>query len=814
MSDADSSALADATETFLDDRDDGERALEAVLEVDSASETWTFDDVPLDSGTFGELVSRGIVENVDGEYRVADPEVVAAVLSGEDVGAADASDRDWSFEFAYSIDFRALSALLGALVVVALARMTAYRSVFRSDRVVSPANDPYYFRYWMEALLEDSSGPTDYGVVVDPAHGVSARRPMTHATNWFVAELLGGSQWAADWVAAWSPVVGSVLVGLTIYGLAVVLSRDVRVGVAAVLTYAVTPVNAVYSGLGFLDHEIHQYVWSGVTLFALGWLAVDFARRREAGVDDPVRSHLRSPVTWVVAVALGFAVAAGTHAWGGSPLLLIPLAGYIALRVAMDARADVSPVRANLPVLTGLALGSALSLALHYRWGWHAEFVSATPAMVFGGAVVVAALGEGWRRLEGHAGVLVALEGLVAVVGLYAFRRLRPEEWLAARDRVDDLFFREGATETMSLFSTEYAIIVGPLYQLGVGFYVGLAVLGWVAWIAYRRYEPGWLLVGTYAGYLIVLSGIQVRFAAQLAIPLAVLAGLGFVQLLAVVDLARAPVPFRDRAPPSPGRASRRSIASDGGEAPAPSISLPDGRAAVYVVGIGLLAFGLSLIYVPTLTADVAYSEAQVRAVDAIDDHATEADRTYPDTFVLSEWGDNRMYNYFVNGEAEGYGYARSNYQEFVFDSDPDGWYDRFDGRVGYVVVTAIEDDGVPAESTYVRLLEDLGTGGPETQPLEHYQLLTVDDDRSAAAFAVVPGATLEGSGEPGDPVTVRTDVTVGEETLTYDREVAVGDDGRFAVTVPYAGPVAVGDATVDVGESDVLNGSTLEVDE
>ncbi|SFC59883.1 dolichyl-diphosphooligosaccharide--protein glycosyltransferase [Halobiforma haloterrestris] len=157
--DADPQAVAEATTSFLADRDDGEQALEAVLEVEAASETWTFDDVALDSGTFGELVSRGVVEKVDSEYRVADVETVRVVLDGEEVTSTGATDRGFALE--YDVDLRALSALVGALVVVAGARMLSYGSVFQRGYVVSPGNDPYYFRYWLEDRLAESSGLTD-----------------------------------------------------------------------------------------------------------------------------------------------------------------------------------------------------------------------------------------------------------------------------------------------------------------------------------------------------------------------------------------------------------------------------------------------------------------------------------------------------------------------------------------------------------------------------------------------------------------------------------------------------------------------------
>lgn len=171
--DGDPGDIADATASFLEDRDDGNQALEAVLAADADHETWTFDDVDLDSGTFGELVSRGIVTKVDGAYRVADPAVVESVVTGEEF---EERTDDGGFDLERlrdGIDLRALVALIGALLVVAGARMTAFRSVFQQGYVVSPGNDPYYFRYWMEELVATASGPADYEVLVDAPTGVS-----------------------------------------------------------------------------------------------------------------------------------------------------------------------------------------------------------------------------------------------------------------------------------------------------------------------------------------------------------------------------------------------------------------------------------------------------------------------------------------------------------------------------------------------------------------------------------------------------------------------------------------------------------------
>ncbi len=798
----------EAARTFLAERPDGEAALEAVLEADADAESWTFDDVALDSGTFGELVSRGIVERTDGEYRLADPEGVEAVLAGEERPTATESGRFPgglpSFEPGVWGDTRALFGLVGALALVVAMRLTQYGSVFRGDDVVSPGNDPYFYRYWVEELLAESTSPTDVGLLAELPSGATTRRPLTHALNWWFATILGGDQWAADMVAAWLPVVATVALGVVVYALAVVLTRDVRVGIASVVLLAVTPVHAVYTQVGFLEHRLHQYLWLGVTVLALAWLAVDFSRRRESTGDrEALRGHLSSPVTWAFAVVLGSSLGISVHLWGGSPLLFVPLAAYIGLRALLDVREDVSPALANLPVLVGVAIGAGIAIWIHTSWGWRLAFVAYTPAMVLGGALAVVALGELWRRLGAHVGGLAALEAGVAVLGVYLLREYRPEDWANARDRAADLFFREGYTESASLFTFEYGVVFGPLIQLGVGFYLGIAVLAWTGWVVSRRYEPAWLLLGVYTSVLLVFAGIQVRFAAQSAIPLSVLGGVGFVYVLSTIDLARRPLPFR-----SSDRTG--SAVADGGD-DEPAISLPDGRKAAYLLGVGVLVCGLSLIYVPGLSGQVSYDDAEYEAVMAIDDHAAELDREYPESYVLSRWGASRMHNYFVNGESRSYGYARSNFEDFRLDDDPDGYYEEFGDRVGYVLVTDERD--APSESVQAQLLEDLGSGGADGEALEHYQLLYVDEDRSVAAFALVPGVTLEATGEPGESVTVSGEVSVSGETVAYERTVEVGEDGRLEVTVSNPGSYSIGDERVEVSERDVVNGSTLGVE-
>jgi dolichyl-diphosphooligosaccharide--protein glycosyltransferase len=107
-------------------------------------------------------------------------------------------------------------------------------------------------------------------------------------------------------------------------------------------------------------------------------------------------------------------------------------------------------------------------------------------------------------------------------------------------------------------------------------------------------------------------------------------------------------------------------------------------------------------------------------------------------------------------------------------------------------------------------LLINLGAGGDGQQGLSHYQLLTVDEDRSAAAFVVVPGATITASGEPGESINMSTEVSVDTASFTYEREVIVGDNGQVEVVVPYAGTYSIGSQSVEVTETDVLDGTVV----
>ncbi|WP_424014183.1 hypothetical protein ACOZ35_14230 [Halorubrum xinjiangense] len=840
-----------AAREFLADHPEAEDALATLVERDAQGEPWTFADISLDSGQFGELVARDLATSVDDGYRLANPDAIRAAIeagpaaAGEDSAvAAEGSDVDTGgtadggdavssrFPTTADVDALTLLGLVGTLFAVAGARLVAAPAVFQQGFVVSPANDTYFFRYWQERLAARADGIFDLGLFAEMG-GAAGTRPLAHATNWWVTVLLGGVD-AAPSVAAWLPVVASVCLGYLVYRTARLLTGDVRVALAAVLFYGLAPVNVVYTSVGFLDHQAHQYLWLGLLVATLTALGVDIARRIED--TDPqaaARAHARDARMWLVAIALAVSVAASAHAYGGSPLTFVPVAAVVGLRVALDVRRDLSPTYANAPLLAGLGLGAVGALGAHLALGWHESIAAVTPVLVAGGALVVVGLGELWRRVSLPPLALVAAEAVVAVGGLVAYARLRPGDIDRIRTRAADLFFREGITETVSLFSPDFAVVFGPLLQLGLGFYFAIAVLAVATWATARRYEPGWLVLVCFAWYYTLLATIQVRFAGQLAIMIAPFAGIGLVYLLSAIDIAR-PVAALGRgddadSPPTRGRSSRGrpsrtgADSEPGGETAITSLALPEGtRLRGYLAATVALVLLFNLLLVPSLVGQTTHDRAQFDAALTADSHAEDVDREYPQNFVLSQWGDNRMYNYFVNGEARSYSYARSNYDQFLTATHPDEWYNRFQDRVGYVVVTEREN-APPTESTYTTLYDGLGVGVNDTAATGHYQLLTATEE--IRTFAVVPGATISvpepsSVGVENGTVTATTTVTVpnssGEVTATgttfeYERHAAVSN-GTATIRVAHPGEYQVGTQSVTVTNDAVHNGNQTVV--
>jgi dolichyl-diphosphooligosaccharide--protein glycosyltransferase len=755
-----------ATEELLTEKPDVEEEIEELLAVDADTDTWTYDDISIGSGVFGELVSREIVEKHEGEYRIRDRDGVEQALGLDDdaeTSADSAYDRE-SLSLSLSdiqIDRVAVAGLAGALALVVLFRVLPYGSVFRNGDVVLSGNDPYAYRYLVHQLLAEGGGVFDFSVLSSLPGGVSHGEPLLVTTLWWVSALFGGGS-VAGYVLAWYPVVSAVITALLTYVLAVRVSDDKRVGIAAVGLLAVIPAHAFRTGLGFADHHAFDYPWLVLTALAVVVL---------------VGRDIREKRTWGWVLALGVGIGAQTLAWDAGPLLLVPLALYAVAVVPSSLRDGGDPLSEGLPVLAGLVLGALIAGGGHLVLGWHSFEVAVVPALLFVGTAGVFALGRAAKRFETSVRTVVGVEIASVLVGTLVIGVVLPALVERLNNGIDFLFSTGGIAETASLVSGSFGSVAAPLLSFGLALFLAVPYLAWTSWRSYRRHTPAWLALVCYGWYFLALALIQVRFAGQLAIFTGLFAGLGLVHIAAWVDLTDYPAMFAEKADRPPVQDSTE----DG------DIEWPERREAMYIVGLGVGVGGLGSLLTPAKHGQLLVDDSMYGAARFMREYSEEKGWEYPENYALSRWGRNRVYNWFINGESRNYGYARSNFEDFITSTDSTKWYERLRGRVGFVVVDDQPPDSTGGQTVYQRLRAD--NFGLET---DHYRAVWAAADDSRRVYTLVPGARIVGAAPDRESVSIDGLATVGDDDKAVSTTVSPADDGVYDVRIPLPGEYTV----------------------
>ncbi|MFC4407224.1 STT3 domain-containing protein [Haloarchaeobius iranensis] len=782
-----------ATESLLADKPSLEADLEAVLDVDADADSWTFDDVPLDSGTFGELVSRGVVEkDDDGDYRVADRSAVRAALDGEEAVREDERSEVSVPSFSLpSVDRNAALALAGALLFVVLMRSFSVPSVFRGDAVVLSSNDPYYYRYLVEQLLAQSSDPTNVRVLSDIQLRARKGEPLLIGVLWFVSALLGGGQYTTGAVLAIYPVISAIVVGALLYLLTLRLSDDRWVAIAAVLMLAVIPDHALRTAVGFADHHAFDYPWLLLTAYGL-----------VVATDSP---DIRAWSGWAAVPCLAVGITGQVLAWEAGPLLILPVGVYVAGSALAIVAAGGRPLRDHAPILLGTGLAAGLVWMVHSTLDWHTDLAASTPALLFAGVFTVTLLAEMFTRagLSARAYALAeAVGGAVVVAGAFA---VLPDLESTLSERLDFLFNTQGIAESQPLLQGDLGLIVAPIFWFGFLLFLALPYLGWTTWRTARTGGRRWLVPCIYAWFFLILALIQVRFSGELGAFVALFAGLGFVHLASIVDITdSAPDVLTDSGRTLSGRmpVDRR-----------PGLALPDTAALRYLVVLFVLVAGVGMLFAPLKIDLTTIDDTQYETVQAIENHAAEHEQEYPENYVFSQWDRNRMYNYFVNGKSESYGFAQSNYDQFLSETDSEAAFDRLGNRRGYVVT---ENEWVPEEmndsSVGVRLHEYWGSATDGSDGLGRYRAIHASSGGSTKVFEVVSGAVIEGNATPGETVVVTTSASISGTDFTYERMATATEQGRYRVRVAYPGTYTVQGQQVSVSEVAVDRGTTVRV--
>jgi dolichyl-diphosphooligosaccharide--protein glycosyltransferase len=780
------------TESFLAEKPDAEDTLEELLALDAEHETWTFDDASVGSGRFGELVSRDIVEACGDEYRIRDRDaVVQALGSTDDIEANDESSRTRSMpsvsvsRLVQQIDRVAAAGLVGSLTLVVLFRMLPFQSVFQQGDVVLSGNDPYAYRYFVHQLLAESSNAFDISVLSSLPLEISHAQPLFVSTLWWVSALFGGGD-AAGYVLAWYPVVSALVTALLVYLLAVRVTDDKRVGISAVALLGIIPAHAFRTGLGFADHHAFDYPWLALTVLALVTL-VD----RESWDKS----------TWLWALALGIGVGGQTLAWDAGPLLLVPVAVAIAAIVPSELRAGRNLITTGLPIIAGLTVSAVLASGAHIALGWHSLEVVIVPGLLLGGAIGVFTLGELVRRFDAPIRAVIGIEAVAGIGGLFGVRTLAPTLAEQFTSGFTFLVATDSAAETASLVSSDYGSIVAPILLFGFAILLALPYIGWASWLSYRRHSPAWMVGSVYGWYFFALAILQMRFAGQLALFVALFGGLGFVHVAAWIDITTYPLPFQSE---QPGVAYTGDQAS---ETKRPKLESPSRRTALYTAGLGLGVGSFGMFMIPIEHRQLSADRSMYQAARFMRAYADERGLAYPESYVFSNWGHNRMYNWFVNGESEEYAFAFNNFEEFLTSTDSQEWYDRLRDRVGFVVVTDQHRIDTGGQTNYENLQGE--TFGIETG---RFQAIWASEDDTVRVYRPVPGARITGETEQGS-LMVECECDIDGQPQSISITHSTGGDGPYEIRVPLPGTYTIDGTTVTVSDSDVETGAQLNID-
>lgn len=821
----------DATRALLEDRPELEPVVEDIVVLDEDG-PWAFDDIDCDSGDFGELVSREFVDSAGDGYRLTDREATRGALEADASTVADneyttSVDHEdsratdgipdvnlagalgnlrlgqtlYTLRARTNVDWVFALALAVSLGLVAFVRGLTYDAVFRANHVVPTSNDPFHYRYWVDQLLLESPGILDLSGIGSALGSRASGDPFTYVVAWWATELFGGTQATAGTVVALLPTALAVVTALLAAWMAHAITRDQRVTVLTVVALAITPAHFLYTHVGFYDHHAVDYVWLTGMAAALVWLARDASRR-----ETP--AHLRNPLTWAVAGLFGVASGVAMLTWSGAPLLLFAVALYAAVSLPSVIRSGQSPVRLALPLAGGLVFGGVVAGTVHAVGGLQELPAVIAPVLVGVGVLAVALISEGTARLDRSP--LVALVGsiLLGVGGLVVSWMVIPSVVERFSQRFsEDLLGRTAAAETRGLFVPELSTSFGAFEQFGLLMLFLLPALGYVTWVCVRRHEPAWLVPTSFAWTFLGLATIQRRFAAELSVFAAFFAAVGLIWLASRVSLAH-PLESLDGG-------GRVTLWGEQG-------SLHVTRVAVFLAILVVLAAASSVTITDAVDVLPAGDE-QYEAAQYLDDEIDEP------AYVLSQWQDNRLYNYIAWGGGDSYTYAEDVHEKFVQSSDPDLWYGNFSNAEGigsehrgkltsvdYVVIHSGLAQGPIPQTAYGQLSQFAGSGAPEAgiDGVGRFRMTYVTENNTYMVFERVPGAVITGTAEPGAEVAVATSINPrGIQELDYLRLTTADENGNYEVRVAYAGTyrTSTNATAVEVTDADVENGNTVE---
>lgn len=685
--------------------------------------------------------------------------------------------QEWGNSDRYQIPvWGALAMAMGLLVGV---RLLPVFAVFRGSDVVLLGNDAYGYLHAIPVLIEKGYVPGAN------THAFGMGEPFLVWILSLIIRLVGGAQYS-EIVLALYPVIAGTISGLLIFTLSILVARDIRVGLVAVVFLAVTPLHVSRTAIGFADHHAFDLLLVALIATTITWL---FVR-----VEAPAR------LRWGIASLLGIGIGAQTMAWIASPLFLIP-AGLAIGGYSIIGFRSRDPAQDLLPVVFGLGVGAVMAQLMFHYFGWLDNVVAMSPVLLLAAAIIILGLTKGMKGIGGTWSMLFVAEVSALAIGILFLWEAAPGFVFDVMTRVGEFSDYLGHHQTSGIGETDpltqqYGPIVGFSVLLGFAPFLGLPTLSWVLIKGWKRMRPAWVVPSVFAVWFLALAFIQRRWAVHLAPFLAVFAGVGFVKLAQWLELVSAQKPDLEK-----NRVADRE-----------PIRVPE-RERIAILGVmGLTGTGISVLSAREILSRVTVDEPVYQAAKWISEFAARRNLVYPENYVLAHWGRVRVYNHFVNGNSLRYNYARDTYEPFLSSYNPDDWFEDFQGRVGFVVTQDV-DDASPAQ-TQTRLHENLGSAVDSVDGVAHYRALWRADEGEVTVFSVVPGATIEGKGlsEPSVELSTTVSLAPNDSSFTYTRRVGSDREGNFSVRVAHPGTYRVQDQEINVPVRAIRNGDTIQV--
>lgn len=790
--------VREEVDRLLSERPELKDALTELLSLDEDG-TWEFSDTSIESGQFGEIVSRDIVEKNGDKYQLVDHEAVRrAIDDGEGVKQQTNSRSKLQRAIRHSsirpsISRTQAGLLTAALSLVVALRILSYGFVFREQGIVLLGNDPYYYLYWVDSML-GSYPAFDVGSFSELPGIVRSRDPLLIIGTWWATALVGGGDTAAKMILSWYPVGTALLSAAIIYHIGVCLTADRRVGLAAVALLATVPSHAYRTSLGFADHHALDYLLLAIVTLCLVKLAAHEPHSNSEA--RTIRSRLGNlRAGYVVLFAL--AVVGQLLSWRGAPLMLLPLGPYVVLTSLIDVSNDRSPIESSVGLLIGFAIAFASVFALNSAFGFVDTLRTFTPLLLLGGSVAVLLIAEAAYRYDVPVRLVVSVEA-VASLSLFAIAFVTYPSVQNGIGRGLSLFENKGIAENVGIFSSGLGTIFGAILTVGLVFFLAAPVLGYLTYNIQNRKFRLWSPIVVYGWYFLLLSLVRIRFIGQFALLVSLLGGVGFVYLAYKLDVTNRPQLTTISASDTPAKPN----------IPIREVRLPDRSTTVTVAFLFLLISGFGLIQTPIKQEQLAVSDESYRAGVWMDQHAAQNDWEYPQNYVLSQWGNNRMYNSLVHDEYGSYGYAREQFPLVLSARDPSEAYRSLERPVGFVVFDRDQNVGGP-RTLHSRLFTDFGSATDSTSGVGHFRALWQSESESLRVFSPVPGARITGRIDENETVSYGTEVTIPNANFTYTVRGQGTENGFYSVTVPYPGTYA-GPEDVSVDETAVQHGHFL----